>query len=140
MPHVLGFDFGMKRIGVALGNTFLQTARPLDTLDAKQGIPNWSNISLLIKTWQAQAIIVGRPTHIDGSEQFTTHAAVKFANRLKERYKLPVFLIDERLTTKEARQQLFDEGGYRRLQKAAIDSYAAKLITEQWLIEQEAFK
>ena len=130
---LLGFDFGMKRIGVALGQTLLNQARPLKTLTAKQGIPDWTIIDKLIADWGVQMLVVGIPTHLDDSEQFTTVAAKTFAQQLAERTKLPVHQVDERLTTVDARQQVFDQGGYKALKKSEIDSLAAKLILEQWL-------
>jgi putative Holliday junction resolvase len=129
----LGFDFGMKRIGVAVGQQITASARPLRTLHATQGVPDWHLIGQLIKEWQPQALLVGIPRKIDGKRQYTTKLANKFADSLHERFSLPVHRVDERLTTVEARQQLFDEGGYRKLKSSEIDSYAAKLIVEQWL-------
>lgn len=128
----LSFDFGMKRIGCAVGQAMLQTARPLPTLKANQGIPNWEEVKNTIEQWQPKALIVGLPKNIDGQEQFTTHAAKKFANRLHGRFGLPIHLVDERLTTVEARQCLFEQGGYRKIASSEIDSLAAKIILEQW--------
>ncbi|KTD47058.1 Holliday junction resolvase [Legionella rubrilucens] len=129
----LGFDFGYKRIGVAVGQTVTLSARPLPTLAARQGIPDWQLVTRLIEQWQPQALIVGLPTCIDGSEQYTTPLARHFAKQLKKRFSLPVHLVDERLTTVEARSQLFAEGGYRKLKNSQIDSTAACIILEQWL-------
>ena len=132
----LGFDFGMKRIGCAVGQAMINSARPLSTLKAQHGSPDWQQVKNLITEWRPQALLVGYPTNIDGSEQFTSVAAKKFANRLHGRFGLPVHLVDERLTTVEARQCLFDEGGYRKITDSEVDSYAAKLIVEQWFSEQ----
>lgn len=135
MPNevYLGFDFGYKRIGVAVGQVITQSARPLTTLDAKQGVPDWQMIGKLIKEWFPLALIVGLPTCLDDSEQYTTPAARNFAKQLRTRFALPVHLVDERLTTVEARAQLFAAGGYRKLKNTQIDSIAASLILEQWL-------
>jgi putative Holliday junction resolvase len=130
---VLGFDFGMKHIGVAVGQTITRTANPLTSLKATDGIPNWDEIAKLISTWGAKALVVGIPLNMDGSDQPITAAAKKFSNRLNAHYKLPVHPVDERLTTVEAKQQLFDTEGYRALDKKSIDSYSAKLILESWL-------
>ncbi len=132
---VLGFDFGMKRIGVAVGNQVTLSAKPLSPLKAKDGVPSWDLLQKMIREWQPEALIVGVPVHIDGGEQAITFAAKKFAKKLNARYQLPVFPVDERLTTVEARQMLFDEGGYKKLSEVSIDSHAAKLIVEQWLAE-----
>lgn len=132
---LLGFDFGIKHIGVAVGQTITRTATPIAALKADNGIPQWSMVDELVKKWAPKALIVGTPLNMDNSEQLITHQANKFANRLADRYKLPVHRVDERLTTVEAKQQLFEQGGYRALTKAQIDSYAAKLICESWMNE-----
>lgn len=127
---VLGFDFGMKRIGVAIGQTITRSANPLTTLSAVDGIPDWEEIENLIALWQADALIVGLPYHLDGSEQHLSLAARKFANRLKAKFKLPVFLMDERLTTMAAKSYLKEAKIYAPTE---IDQYAAKFILESWL-------
>ena len=132
---LLGFDFGMKRIGVAVGQTVTKTARALTTLQAKQGIPPWELLGKLIKTWQPDALIVGIPLNMDGTRQRLTEAAQQFADSLEERYSLPVYGIDERLSTKDARERLFTEGGYKALQNGQVDSIAAQLILENWLTQ-----
>lgn len=129
----LGFDFGYKRIGVAVGQEITCSARPLTTLDAKLGVPDWEQVKKLLDQWHPQALIVGLPTCIDDSEQYTTAAAKGFARQLRKRFQLPVHLVDERLTTVEARAQLFAEGGYRKIKQSEVDSVAASLILEQWL-------
>jgi putative Holliday junction resolvase len=137
MPNintVLGFDFGLKRIGVAVGQTITRTANPLTTLKAQDGIPVWGEIQHLISTWDADALIVGLPFQLDGSEQLLTFAAKKFANRLKEKFKLPVFLVDERLSTMAAKSHLKEE---KALVLSEIDQYAAKIILESWLNSEE---
>ncbi|WP_419420317.1 Holliday junction resolvase RuvX [Legionella sp. D16C41] len=131
-----GFDFGFKRIGVAVGQKITATARPLTILQAKQGVPNWEPLRKLIKIWQPEAFIVGLPTCIDNTELYTTAAAKSFAKRLEREFKLPVYLVDERLSTKEARAYLFEEGGYRKIQSTQVDSIAACIILQQWLQTQ----
>lgn len=129
----LGFDFGYKRIGVAVGQQITCSARPLTILDAKLGVPNWDSVQKIIAEWRPQALIVGLPTCIDDSEQYTTAAARGFARQLRKRFLLPVHLVDERLSTVEARAQLFAEGGYRKIKQSQVDSVAACIILEQWL-------
>lgn len=133
---VLGFDFGMKRIGVAVGQTITKSARPLTTLKANQGIPQWEILNKLIKTWQPDALVVGIPLNMDGTEQPLTQAAQAFSNELKQRYGLSVYGMDERLSTKDARERLFNQGGYKALQEGQVDSVAAQLILQNWLLEQ----
>lgn len=130
---VLGFDFGLRRIGVAVGQTLTRTASPLKTLKAIQGEPKWEELTKLIQQWRPSLLVVGVPVNMDGSPQAVTAAARQFAASLEQRLGLSVAEIDERLTTKEARQRLFDMGGYRAIEKSEVDSYAAKLILESWL-------
>lgn len=132
IKNVLGFDFGMKRIGVAIGQTITQTANPVDIIKAKDGIPAWSDIDKLIQDWSIDAIVIGIPYNMDGTEQDTTHAARKFAHRLEDRYRVPMFCVDERLTTVEAKRTLRQS---KPLKSRQLDSYAAKLILESWLTE-----
>lgn len=132
---LLGFDFGMKRIGVAVGQTLTQSARPLETLAANKGIPNWDRLQKLIQLWQPNAFVVGIPLNMDGTEQPLTAAASRFAKSLEERFKLPVYGIDERLSTKDARERLFNAGGFKALQKGQVDSIAAQLILQNWLTQ-----
>ncbi|AMP90686.2 TPA: Holliday junction resolvase RuvX [Legionella pneumophila] len=133
----LGFDFGYKRIGVAVGQRLTCSASPLSTIEAKAGIPDWNAIQKVITQWNPQALIVGLPTCIDDSELYTTSAARRFAKQLHKRFTLPVHLVDERLSTVEARGYLFEQGGYRRIKKAEVDSIAACVILEQWLQQSE---
>jgi putative Holliday junction resolvase len=132
----LGFDFGMRRIGVAVGQTTTCTAQPLETLQVRDGIPQWEKITQLITEWQPNGLVVGVPVQMDGTTQDMTHAAKRFANRLKERYHLPVYETDERLTSVEARIRIHEVAGYKGLVKKPIDDRAAAIILEAWLREQ----
>ncbi|MFA6303107.1 MAG: Holliday junction resolvase RuvX [Legionella sp.] len=129
----LGFDFGYKRIGLAVGQRLTGSATPLPTLNAKLGIPDWELVAKIITQWKPQALVVGVPTCIDDSELYTTKAAQRFAKQLKKRFALDVHLVDERLTTVEARAHLFEQGGYRKMKKTQVDGIAACIILEQWL-------
>lgn len=134
---VLGFDFGLKRIGVAIGQSLTGTATPLPFLKANQGEPTWEEITKLIKHWRPEKLIVGMPLNIDDTEQAITIEARKFSLKLAQHTGLPVEMFDERLTTKEAKANLFNQGGYRSLIKGKIDSIAACLIIESWLRTQK---
>ncbi|MDX3772840.1 Holliday junction resolvase RuvX [Chromatiaceae bacterium AAb-1] len=134
---ILSFDFGTKSIGVAVGQELTGTASLLPALKANDGIPDWNKIEKLITDWQPQLLLVGLPLNMDGTEQPFTVRARKFASRLHGRYRLPVTLQDERLTTTDARSRLFAEGGYRNLSKDKIDSLSAQIIFESWY-EQHA--
>lgn len=133
----IGFDFGTKRIGSAVGQEITQTASPLITFRALKGVPQWQEVKKLIESWQPKYLLVGVPTCIDNSPLHTTKKAKKFAAELELRFNLPVYLVDERLTTIEVRQRLFDSGGYRKLQRSNIDCLAACLIVEQWLSNKD---
>lgn len=129
---VLAFDFGSKSIGVAVGQEITGTASPLAALKAKDGIPDWQKLQQVFEQWQPQLAVVGLPLNMDGSYQQVTYAARKFANRLHAKYRVPVETYDERLTTADAKAELFDLGGFRKLDKQRIDSASACLIFESW--------
>ncbi|MCJ8271615.1 MAG: Holliday junction resolvase RuvX [Psychrosphaera sp.] len=129
---VLGFDFGTKSIGVAIGQEITSSANPVQALKARDGIPNWDEIEAIVTEWQPDLIVVGLPLNMDGTPQPVTFAAKKFGNRLHSRYGIPVETQDERLSTVDARAQLFAQGGYRNLSKGNVDNLSAKLILESW--------
>lgn len=133
----IAFDFGMKRIGVAIGQTVTKTARPLTTLAAIAGVPDWKAIEKIFSKWQPNAVIVGIPFNMDGSEQNTTQLARLFARQLKEHFHLDVHEMDERLTTKTARERLFTLGGFKALQDGQVDQVAAQLILQNWFNENK---
>lgn len=134
MSQVLAFDFGLARIGVAVGQPITQTATPLNTLKAKNGSPNWDLIEILIKEWQPSLLLVGEPLNMDDSDQSITNRARKFTNQLHGRFGLPAKMYDERLSSVAAREEIFEFGGYRKLKKTQIDSVAAALILESWFL------
>lgn len=129
----LGFDFGTKRIGVAVGQNITKTARALTTLKAKNGTPNWQEIEKLLEEWQPDAVIIGIPVDMEGEDLPVTPAARNFAQQIQKRFQLVVHEADERLTTKAARAEMFQQGGYRAIENSEIDAVAAKLILESWL-------
>ena len=136
---VLGFDVGAKKTGVAIGQSLTSSARALHKITCHEGLPvNEKCIAELIHTWRPNAIVVGMPLRPDGKAQRATQHALAFIAHLKENFSLPIYHIDEQLTTKSARADIFEQGGYRHLQKSDVDSYAAKLIVESWLAEQSA--
>ena len=130
----LGFDFGLSKIGVAVGQSVTQSATPLPALKAELGQPNWQGIQNLIDEWVIEAFVVGMPYNMDGTEQELSRLAKKFGNRLQGRFNLPVYFVDERLTTKEAETQLLKQRGkLSKIKRGDVDSYAAKLILENYL-------
>lgn len=132
MRVLLGFDFGSKRIGVAVGQEITGTARELVTLNNRNGAPDWEAISRLLEQWQPDALVVGLPLNLDGTEHEVSRMAKRFGNRLRGRYNLPVFTIDERLSSSEAEALLTEQG---RFDKADVDKMAARLILESWLAD-----
>ncbi len=133
---VLGFDFGTKYIGVAVGQELTGLATPLGSIKAKDGIPNQEHLTKFFSEWQPDLIVVGLPLNMDGTNQAVTFAAKKFGNRLANQFKLPVEFQDERLTTTDAKERLFERGGYKNLKKDNIDAESAKLIIESYFEAQ----
>jgi putative Holliday junction resolvase len=120
---VLAFDFGLKRIGVAVGEPELGTAHPLPAIDA------FSRIEDLVNEWKPAALVVGRPTRVDGSAHDMTRRAEDFARRLERQFKLPVARVDERYSSVEAESRL------RGAKRKPVDSVAAQLLLEQYFHE-----
>ena len=133
---LLGFDFGTRSIGVAIGQEITGSAQPLRALKANDGVPNWDEIQKLLAEWQPDRVIVGLPLNMDGTEQPLTQRARKFANRIHGRFGIVVELQDERLTTTVARARLFERGGFRGLEKGMVDGISALLILEAWMESQ----
>ena len=132
----LGFDFGMKNIGVAVGQELTHTANHLTVIKAREGITNWDQIQALIDEWQPQQLIVGLPYNMDGSEQEMTAAAIRFGNRLNGRFHLPVEWQDERLSTFEALDQLGIQSKMQSNNREDVDRISAQLILQSWLNQQ----
>lgn len=133
----LGFDFGNKKIGVAVGQTTTGTASPLQTIRSLNQTPNWDMISQVIKEWQPVGLVVGISKQQDGSDNPITPRMHKFCRQLEGRYQLPVYQVDETLSTFEAKQLLFDDlhvsaGKLWEVQ----DQLAAQLILQSWLNSQ----
>ncbi|UDG79986.1 Holliday junction resolvase RuvX [Candidatus Steffania adelgidicola] len=129
---IMAFDFGTKNIGISIGQRVTFTARPLMTLKAKNGVPNWQQIQRLFDEWHPDIVVVGLPLTMNGSEQPITARVRTFSNRLHGHFGIQVVLHDERLSTVEARVRLFERGGYRALMKSKIDAYSAVIILESW--------
>ncbi len=130
----LGFDFGDKKIGVAVGQLTTQTASPLQTLPSIRQTPNWTGISQLINQWRPLGLVVGISRQHDGSDNPITPKMRKFCRQLAGRYALPVHEVDETLSTFEAKQLLFDELHLRAGKLWQVqDQLAAQLILQSWL-------
>jgi len=133
---LLGFDYGLKRIGVAVGQELTGTASALLTVRANDGKPDWDAISKLIEQWQPDEVVVGLPLNVDGSFHELSYRAQRFGNQLHGRYNLPAHFMDERLSSLDAEREL--KGKFRKIQAADIDKVAAKIILESWLMAQPA--
>jgi len=132
----LGFDFGMRNIGVAVGQELTRTANPLTVIKAREGIPNWDQIKTLLDQWAPQLLVVGLPLNMDGSEQEMTAAARRFGNRLNGRFHIPIDWQDERLTTFEALDQLGIRSKMQSNRPEDVDRISAQLILQSWLNNQ----
>ncbi len=133
---VIGFDYGKKHTGVAYGQTLTKLATPLTTIKAtKDAKPPFEDIKEIINKWSPEALIVGIPLNMDGSEQDMTILAKKFAKQLKEKFNLPIFEIDERLTTWEAKNNLgiHYKGATSKEDQKKVNAEAAAILVEQWL-------
>ncbi len=134
--NLLSFDYGDKTIGVAVGNTSTGQAHPLTTVRVIRGRVEWDDITKLIAEWNPVALVVGLPLNMDGSDNPVTPKARKFGNRLNGRYNLPVHMVDERLTTRDARTQLYNAGVVEKRHKPVLDKLAAQSILQTYLSEQ----
>lgn len=131
IQQVLGFDFGEKRIGVATGQAITQSANPVTTLNSINNKPDWEAIEKLINHWQPDALIVGLPFYLDGSESEMTKRAEKFSRQLEGRFNLPVHTHNEALSSFEAEQ--FLQSKKKQHNKQDIDKIAAAIIVQSWL-------
>jgi putative Holliday junction resolvase len=130
---LLAFDYGTKNIGVACGQTISRSATSLPPLKAKDGVPDWQQVEKVLHEWSADLVLVGLPLNMDGSEGELSARARKFANRLHGRFGVKVELVDERLTSFEAKGEVMNRGGSRDYKNNPVDSIAARLILEGWL-------
>ncbi|WP_010485670.1 Holliday junction resolvase RuvX [Pseudomonas sp. S9] len=132
---LLGFDYGTKQIGVAVGQVVTGQARELCILKAQNGVPDWQKVEALVREWQPDAIVVGLPLNMDGSPSDMSERAQKFARRLHGRFNLPVHTHDERLTTYAAKGERLQQGQNSGYRERPVDALAAALLLEGWLQE-----
>lgn len=133
--QLLAFDYGLKNLGVATGHTLTGTANPQPPLRARDGIPDWGQIEQLLKEWRPERVLVGLPLNMDGSESELCARARKFGNRLHGRFGVAVEMVDERLSSFEAKGEVMARGGSRDYGKHPVDSLAARIILETYLGE-----
>ena len=141
-PTVLAFDYGLRRIGVAVGNVITATAEPLLTLRARDGEPDWNDIGGCVAAWGPGLAVVGVPYNMDGSPGALTERALSFASALAARFGLEVVTVDERLSSREAEDALRHRRRAgtlgRRIRRADVDKEAARVLLRQWLDERAA--
>ena len=130
---VMGFDYGTKRIGVAIGQTLTGTACPLTIVQVKSKEPEWACIGSLIQEWQPQGLVVGFPSHADGSDNILTTTVRQFCQQLQKRYQLPVYTVDETLSTVVATERVCASSKKKRSPIGHVDAVAAQVILETWL-------
>lgn len=132
----LGFDVGARRTGVAVGNTLSATARAIAVLAVNDGQPDWNVCDRLLREWSPQLLVVGEPLTLEGEVQPATQRARRFARALEQRYRLPVQMVDERSSSREADRrfaQARSEGRAKRSHAELLDALAAQIILERWL-------
>lgn len=136
---VMGLDFGISKMGIALGNTLTQTATPLMQFKMGNGKPNWDELLKLVKEWQVATIVIGLPLNMDGTESELGNRAKKFARRLNHQLEMakipcPIVLADERLTSREAKNLAWEYGLIKK-PTDPIDSIASAIMLGSWLRE-----
>lgn len=134
---VLGIDYGLKRIGIASGQTITGSATPITTLEQNNGSPDWDALEQLITQWKPQALIVGIPYYLDGKENDMTKIVEAFCLELEQRFPIPVFKINEALSSYEAEQTLKKNTKIGKHNKHEIDKMAAAIIVQNWLDQQQ---
>jgi putative Holliday junction resolvase len=130
---MMGFDYGTKHIGIAIGQTLTATASPLATISVRNQKPDWKHLNELIYKWQPQALIVGLPQHLDGSNSSLTDGVNGFIEELKQRYRLPVHTIDETLSSVEAARK--SHQAHQKKDNKNINAIAAQVILESWIAD-----
>jgi len=136
--YVMGFDYGSQHLGLAIGQTVTATARPLATLPVTHQQPDWSQLQKWMQEWQPQVLVVGLPKLADGSHNHLIIAIHHFCQHLQQRYQLPVYTIDERLSSHAAFEQL--QSTKRKTRACKKDAMAAKIILETWFAERNLNK
>lgn len=133
---MLAFDFGEKRIGVAVGELGVRIAHPHSTIHAEDNTTRFAEIARLVAEWRPGRFVVGLPMHADGTEHEMSRLARRFARRLEGRFGIPATLVDERLTSRAAESRLRESGARGQDIAAALDAAAAREILEAWFDRQ----
>lgn len=128
----MSFDYGTRNIGVAIGNVLIGSCQALNSLSAKDGIPDWQQVEALLNEWQPDLLVIGLPLNMDGSQSEMSLRANKFANRLHGMFGFAICTIDERLSSAEAKNRAQKQGHKGHYGKNPIDGLAAQIIFEDW--------
>ena len=131
---LIGIDYGLKHIGISVGDTVSKSAKPLCGFEYK-GEELMSKLQEIIERWQPEKVIVGLPLNADGTTQPLTEKVSLFAHAFSSRFGLPVECVDERWSTVEAKANLHGAIKTKKVSKSMVDAESAKLILEQWLLE-----
>lgn len=134
--RILAFDYGLRQIGVAVGNGVLGTTQTLPILRARDGKPDWEEVGRLVAEWQPDLLIIGDPLNMDGSVSEFALRARRFARRLEGRLGVKAVMMDERLSSFEVKTQQREQGHRGDYRSEPIDSLAAELILQDWLRQQ----
>ena len=129
---IMAFDFGTQKMGMAIGQSLIESANPLALFPMKDGIPNWDELLKIVKQYQPTLFLVGLPLNMDDTESELSTRARKFARRLRHQTNIETLMVDERLTTREARNELDSYQAQGRGKKLSADSIAAALFIESW--------
>ncbi|NNG76953.1 Holliday junction resolvase RuvX [Acinetobacter sp. ANC 4277] len=129
---IMAFDFGTQKMGMAVGQSLIESANPLALFPMKDGIPNWDELLKIVKQHQPTLFLVGLPLNMDDSESELSTRSRKFARRLRHQTNIETLMVDERLTTREARDELGHYQAQGRGKKLSADSVAAALFIESW--------
>ena len=133
---IIAIDFGLRNIGVAVGNTLSLPSRPLTILQARHGVPDWDALSSIFNEWRPDRILVGNPLNMDDSESDMGRQAARFARRIEGRFSLTVTLVDERLSSREAKANALAAGHRGDFASIPVDDEAAAIILATWLHQQ----
>ncbi len=135
VKQLMAFDFGTRRIGLAVGQRLTAGASELKPINARDGVPDWDQLGRIIQEWQPDAFVVGLPLNMDGSDSDMSRRARKFAGRLEGRFHKPAYMQDERLSSFEAKGMVREQQGYTNFGEHSVDGLAACLILESWMTD-----
>ena len=133
---ILAFDFGLKYIGLAIGQEITNTSHTFFSLKANSGLPNWDELDVIVKDWKPELFVVGNPLNMDGSNSKIKNKSDNFSKLINKRYNIPVELMDERLSTREATDRMRSDSIFLTASAADIDGLSAQVILESWFGEQ----